>query len=145
VKHYRKAAKLNPTDACTACGPLGQAADALVDAQQWKEAIKLFDKEFAQDPHSIHAIASRGYCELKLGRIKAAFADFERGAALDHPFSQTMLAKMYVFESSIPQDRAKAIEWATKAAAQDYEPAQQFLGFMNYMGTDKPIPSTPYC
>jgi TPR repeat protein len=127
VRDYRRAAKLNPKTSCEPCGALNQAGDALVDAKNYAEAIKLYSQVLRQDPNSIHALSGRGFCELQQSQPEAAVADLERAAGMNDAYAQDTLGRMYLVGTSVPQDRDKAIAWLEKAAAQNYEPAKKLL------------------
>ncbi len=144
VRAYRKAAKLNPVGSCLPCGPVSQAADTLFEEKKYKEAIDLYSKVLALDATSTHALDSRAYAELQLGRSKEAVADFLRAAELGDAYAQDMLGRMYLVGTSVPQDHDKAIEWLKKAAEQGYAPARELLPLaMDKNKTPLPEPGAP--
>ena len=144
VHDYLRAAKLNPKASCEPCGPLVQAGDALFDAKNYAEAIKLYSQVLRHDPTSIHALNNRAYSELQLNQPKAAVADLERAAGMNDAYAQDMLGRMYLVGTSIPQDRDKAIAWLKKAAEQNYEPAKKLLPMaLNKDAQPLPIPGSP--
>ena len=127
ARAYRKAAKLDPAKSCLPCGPLSKAADALLEAKDYKGAVKLYSKVLGSDPKSIHALDSRAFAELQLQHPKAALEDLLQAAGQGDAYAQDLLGRMYLLGTSVPQDRDKAIEWLQKAADQGYEPAHELL------------------
>ena len=96
------------------CGPLAQAAELLLEEGKFKEAIPLYTKILKQDPHQIRALDNRGYSELQVGDGKAAVSDLTRAANRGDAYAQDVLGKMYLMGTSVPPDRAKAINWFQK-------------------------------
>ena len=65
------------------------------------------------------------------GHYEMAMYDFEQRAVVHNdPVAQFCLGFMYKHGKGVPPDPQKAIEWYTKAAEQDYVPAQNDLGVM---------------
>jgi TPR repeat protein len=129
VLDYKKAARLDPASSCLPCGPISQAADLLLQAKNYKDAVKLYSKVLALDSNSMHARNGLAYGELQLNRPKSAFKDFLYAADHGDAYAQDMLGRMYLLGTSIPQDHDRAIEWIQKAAAQGYPPAVELLPF----------------
>jgi tetratricopeptide (TPR) repeat protein len=127
VHAYKRAARLNPRESCTPCGPFEQAADTLREDHKYPEAIKLYSKVLQHDPRAVDALSNRAYSEIQVGLRKEAFMDFSRAAELGSPYAQDMLGRIYLVGASVPHDRQKAIEWLTKAVAQGYEPSRELL------------------
>ena len=71
-----------------------------------------------------------GIAAYKRGHYEMAIYDFEQRAVQGDPVAQFCLAFMYKHGKGGPPDPQKAIEWYTKAANQDYAPAQNDLGVM---------------
>jgi tetratricopeptide (TPR) repeat protein len=127
VRDYRKAAELNPEHRCDTCGSLLQAAETLLQARNYPQALEIYSDILRRDPNSVHALDQRGFIELQLKQSKQALQDLERAAQLNDAYAQDMLARMYLRGDLVPADRDKAIELLEKAAAQNYEPAKQLL------------------
>lgn len=81
---------------------------------------------------------------MQVGDVKAAVSDLTHGADLGDAYAQDLLGKMYLLGTSIPPDRAKAIEWLKKAADQGYAPSQAILPLaLNKDFTPLPMPGAP--
>jgi tetratricopeptide (TPR) repeat protein len=144
VRAYRKAAKLNPATSCLPCGPLMQAADALLADEDFKGAVKLYSKVLSSDPNSISALDNRAFAELQLKQTKAALADLLHAGEQGDAYAQDLLGRMYLVGESIPQDRDRAIGWLKKAADQGYAPAKELLPLaLDNTRTPLPMPGGP--
>ena len=127
VSYYLQAAQLKPAGSCKPCGPISQAADALLHAGRYQEAIPLYSKVLSADPNFIVALNNRGFSELQVGDASAAVEDFTHAADLGDAYAMDQLGKMYLVGTSVALDRQKAIEWLKKAAALGYEPSKAIL------------------
>ncbi len=127
TRKYLEAAKLAPKESCTPCGPLSQAAQSLMLQKKYRRGIALYTQVLEADPNSISALDNRAFGELQIDQPKAALLDLNRAVALDDPFAEVTLAKMYLLGSSIPQDRPQAVKLLQQAAAHGYQPAIDLL------------------
>ena len=71
-----------------------------------------------------------GIAAYERGHYEMAMYDFEQRAMQGDPIAQFCLGYMYKHGSGVPPNPYKAIKWYTKAAKQDYAPAQNDLGVM---------------
>ena len=69
-----------------------------------------------------------GIAAYERGHYEIAMYDFEKRAVQGDPVAQFCLGYMYKQGKGVPLDLQKAIGWYTKAAEQDYVPAQNDLG-----------------
>ena len=71
-----------------------------------------------------------GIAAYERRHYEMAMYDFEQRAMQSDPVAQFCLGYMYKHGNGVPPDPHKAIKWYTKAAKQDYAPAQNNLGVM---------------
>ncbi len=71
-----------------------------------------------------------GIAAYERGHYEMAMYDFEQRAMQGDPIAQFCLGYMYKHGNGVPPNPHKAIKWYTKAAKQDYAPAQNDLGVM---------------
>jgi tetratricopeptide (TPR) repeat protein len=127
VGAYREAARLNPSGACTPCGPLSQAADLSIEKRDFKGAIELYSEVLAADATSVRALDGRAIAELELGQQRAAFADLKQAVERNDTYAEVALARMYYAGQSVPPDREKAVALLKKAADAGDENAKRLL------------------
>jgi tetratricopeptide (TPR) repeat protein len=118
---------LDPLNACSTCGPIDRAAEALRRERKYQQAIDLYSEVLEKNPKAINALDARADTEVRAGMQKAAFADFSRGARLGSAYAQGMLGRIYLVGTLVPHDRKAAIKWLSKAAAQGDQASRKLL------------------
>jgi tetratricopeptide (TPR) repeat protein len=78
IEHLRSLAKMNPgkADGWIALG------NALMDTQQFNEAIDAYQKALALDPKNVDVRVDMGTCMRGIGKYEAAIAEFRKALKL---------------------------------------------------------------
>ena len=69
------------------------------EQQDYKGAIKDYDKAIKEDKQNKDAFFNRGTCELALKDLKSAMADFDKAIAIDPTFPKAYYSRASVFVS----------------------------------------------
>ncbi len=83
INELRRAAETAPKSA----GAWIRLGNALMDAQQYPEAIKAYGKGLALAPKDVRARTDRGTCLRRAGKPKEAAAEFRKAIAVDPTFA----------------------------------------------------------
>ena len=127
ARAYKKAAKLDAKRGCRPCGPINEAAEALMRAKSYKAAIPLYSQVLASDPKFAIALVGRGYCEWRLVQWPAAIKDLTAAADLGNAWAQYLVGAFYLTGDHFAPDPDKGLALLQKSSDQGYQDAKNLL------------------
>jgi tetratricopeptide (TPR) repeat protein len=100
---------------------------ALTRLERYEETIAAAAAILELKPHDPDALSQRGFAYLQINKVPEAAADYREAATLGDVYAQKELAVLYWQGRHVPKDRALALEWLKKAAANGDKDAQREL------------------
>ena len=113
--------------ACVPCGPINEAADALMHAKSYKAAVKQYSLVLTKDPQFAPALAGQGYCKVQLGQVAEGVAELQQAVDQGNAWAQYNLGVMYLFGFSVVKDSERGLGLVRKARDQHFDYAVDLL------------------
>lgn len=109
---------------------IGWMTNAYFRLNQCDKAIEMATVFLATKPmHPAGFLVIRGQCYLREDKYQDGLKDYQQAAQLGYASAQDMVGRIYLWglPGTVSPDRAEAIAWLNKSAAQGFAPAQRLL------------------